>query len=388
MPRPPLPIGSWGRISRTQVEPRKWRARARYRDLTGHTVQVEAWGPSGAAAQRTLETRLRLRLESVGGDITGETRLSTLGTLWLAELELSNLTPQTIERYRDVFQRIVAPGLGGLQVREATVSAVDRFLKATAAKAPTRARVARVVLSGMLGMATRHDALRSNPVRDTAPTRATRSPVRALSIEDVAALRRGVRLWLADPAQSGQRRARDIPDVVDILLATGARIGELCALRWQDVDLTGKQATLTISGTVVRLRGVGVTRQHHPKSAAGYRTVTLPQFAVDTLMRRQLDAQPTAQDLIFPSSTGTLREPRNLRRQWRDARAFAGFDWVVPHTFRRTVATLIDHERSTANAAAQLGHSSAGLTASRYVQRAAIAPDVSDVLEAFASSSD
>jgi integrase len=383
MPRPPLAIGSWGKIVRTQLEPRKWRARARFRDFTGRTVQVEARGESGAAAQRRLERILRDRLSSAGDDITGETKLAALGDSWLAELALSDLAPQTVERYRNILRKVVVPGLGGVRVREATVSTIDRFLKATAAKTPSLARQAKVVLSGMLGMAARHDAIRANPVREVATTRPSRSAVRALTVDDVAALRRGVRLWLADPKQNGQRRSSDLPDVVDILLATGARIGELCALRWQDVDLAADHPTLTISGTVVRLEGKGVTRQPHPKTSAGFRTVTLPRFAVESLLRRKVDAVPNALDLVFPSSAGTIREPANVRRQWRDARKFAGFDWVVPHTFRKTVATIIDHERSTANAASQLGHAASGLTASRYVQRAAVAPDVSDVLEAF-----
>ncbi|MBX3099010.1 MAG: site-specific integrase [Salinibacterium sp.] len=385
MPRPPLAVGSWGKISRTQVEPKKWRARARFRDFTGKTSQVEAWGVSGAAAQRSLEAALRVRIASGGEDVTPDMRLAKLGKLWLAEIELSNLSPQTVERYRTIFERTIVPGLGGIMVREASVSTIDRFLKATAARTPAIARSAKVVLSGMLGMATRHDALRTNPVREVASTRSAPKEVRALSVDDVAALRRGVRLWLEDPAQIGQRRSADIPDVVDLLLATGARIGELCALRWSDVDLSTERPTVTIAGTIVRLQGKGVARQPHPKSAAGFRTVTLPRFAVETLLRRQVNATPNPLDLVFPSQKGSIREPGNLRRQWRDARAAAGFDWVVPHTFRKTVATLIDQERSTANAASQLGHSSQGLTASRYVQKAAIAPDVSDVLEAFAS---
>jgi integrase len=47
-----------------------------------------------------------------------------------------------------------------------------------------------------------------------------------------------------------------------------------------------------------------------------------------------------------------------VRRQWRQARADTGLAWVTPHTFRKTVATLIDKEADTKTAAAQLGHAS------------------------------
>ncbi|WP_373461309.1 site-specific integrase [Arthrobacter sp. B1I2] len=165
------------------------------------------------------------------------------------------------------------------------------------------------------------------------------------------------------------------------MLATRCRIGEICALRWSDVDLSVTPATATISGTVVRIAGQGLVRQPTPKTAAGHRTVTLPRFAVDTLLRRQVQGWPNAHNVVFPSSSGTLRDPHNLRRQWRDARHAAGFDWVIPHSFRKTVATMIDREAGTKEAAAVLGHSAVAVTAERYVERPAVAPDTSGLLE-------
>ncbi|MCM3331397.1 hypothetical protein [Kocuria palustris] len=87
---------------------------------------------------------------------------------------------------------------------------------------------------------------------------------------------------------------------------------------------------------------------------------------------------------MFPSSTGTLREVNNLERQWRDARKsehLKGFEWVTWHTFRKTVATLVDRATSTEDAAAVLGHSGTAVTSRHYVQRASVAPDVSAALE-------
>ncbi|WP_426520517.1 tyrosine-type recombinase/integrase [Diaminobutyricibacter sp. McL0618] len=387
MARPPLPLGTWGRIARLQVEPKKWRARASFRDFSGHTGRLDAFGATGAAAERALEARLRERVMAVGADITADTKLRDLGKLWLAEIESSSLAPQTIERYRIIVDKTISPSIGDVRVRESTVPTMDRYLKTLSAKTPATARTTKVVLSGMLGMAIRHGALLyGNPIRDVARQRSTVQEVRALSVDDVHTLRAGVRAWVAEPGQIGQRRSADIPDVVDILLATGARIGELVALRWDDVDLIAERPTVTIRGTAVSLPGVGMVRQDHTKSSSGFRTVTLPSFAVDTLLRRSVNASGDNQlNLVFPSARGTLRAPANIRRAWRDARAFAGFDWVVPHTFRKTVATLIDNERSTQQAASQLGHSAAAMTARHYVQRAAIAPDVSDVLEMFAS---
>lgn len=378
MPRPPLPLGGWGKISREQAPGGSWRARARFREFSGYTRQVEAWGPSPAAAQRKLEAMLR---ERAGRDVaTSSMRLGALGRAWLAQCEQSSLSPQTVQAYRQSFERVIEPGLGGLMIREANVAVIERFLFDLAQETPGNVKVARAVLSGMLSMAVRHDVIASNPMRDVATPHAPRKQVRALSVEDVAALRRGIEQWLAQPVASGPKRPADLLDLFDMLLATGARIGEVCALRWHDIDLTAERPTVTISGTVVRTAGAGLARQNHTKSAAGFRTITLPRFAVDMLMRRQVHAEPNPLNLVFPTRKGTLREPSNVRRLWRSAREATGYEWVTPHTFRKTVATLIDAESGAHDAAAQLGHSRANVTINHYVQRAAIAPDLSDVL--------
>ena len=207
--------------------------------------------------------------------------------------------------------------------------------------------------------------------------------VRALTVEEVHAFRAAVRAWQVDPDQVGQRRSADLPDAVDMMLATGMRIGELCALRWEDVDLTNEKPTVTISGTVVASPGKSPIRQAHPKTKASYRRVTRSRFAVDMLLRRKVHQPPNELDLVFPSTTGTIKTPANLRRSFRDARAWAGFDWVVPHTFRKTVATLLDNEASTKTAASQLGHSAEAMTVKHYVQRAAESPDMSELLQKF-----
>jgi integrase len=85
---------------------------------------------------------------------------------------------------------------------------------------------------------------------------------------------------------------------------------------------------------------------------AGYRTIVLPGFAVGMLLARKLTADENDHDAVFASRNGTWLQPNNVRRQWRQARADPDLTWVVPHTFRKTVATLIDDEANTKSAAA------------------------------------
>jgi integrase len=99
------------------------------------------------------------------------------------------------------------------------------------------------------------------------------------------------------------------------------------------------------------------------------------------LTKRSIHATPSEADVIFPSHAGTLRSPNNFRRQLREAVKGTDFEWVTPHSFRKTVATLLDRQLDAEHAAAQLGHSDSSVTKQHYIAKAHQAPDVSDVLE-------
>lgn len=395
MPRRPLELGTYGSINAKKQANGGWRASTRFRDPDGHTRTVQAFGGSNNEAVRRLKRTLQERAAQGGEEITRETRLEVLTDLWLDELVTEDrLSPQTIAQYRADVVKTVKPELGGLRIRECSTSRMDRFLKAHSATFPAKAKRLKVILTGMLGLAVRHDALETNPLREVSRIRAAKKAVRAIDLAELRALRERVRLWESGAKMSGEPgthtgrpRAHGLLDAVDVLLGTGARVGELLAIRWEDVDLAATPPRLSITGTVVRLPGTGLQRQSHTKTASGFRTVLLPKFAVETLMRLQLDAQPNPYNVIFPSSTGTLRDPHNFRRQWRDARGDM-FDWVTPHSFRRTVATIVDREASTEQAAAQLGHSGTAVTARHYIEKPTEAPDLTSILDTLRSTSE
>lgn len=111
--------------------------------------------------------------------------------------------------------------------------------------------------------------------------------------------------------------------------------------------------------------GQGQGRSQPPQLQIGM--IALPRFAVGMIMARKLVAADNPHDAIFASRCGTWLSPNNVRRQWREAGADTDLAWVTPHTFRKTVATLIKEETDTKSAAAQLGHSSEEVTATYYI---------------------
>lgn len=384
MPRPPLPIGTWGKIRRDQLGPNRWRARTNFRDYDGETRLVEAHDSTGAKAENKLREMLRDRATPNSSDITANTPILTLAGLWFDEITgQEELSAQTIDRYRSCFEQAIRKPLGKLRIRETTVGRLDKFFKTLAKIHPSQARNAKVVLKQMLAMAVRHGAITTNPIRDIASLPSRRHTVVALATDDLETVRTAIRRWQTpEPGKSGPHHTNDLADIVDLLLATGARIGEILAIRWQDLDLDSPTATLTISGTLVYVKGKGLFRQDWTKTDAGFRIIVLPSFATRMLRRRRQSKITNGLDAVFATRKGTWLSPNNVRRQWRQARADTGFEWVTPHTFRKTVATHLDDEGETKAATQQLGHSNEDVTKKYYIVKPTTAPDVTHILDA------
>ncbi|MBP2414253.1 integrase [Arthrobacter stackebrandtii] len=198
-------------------------------------------------------------------------------------------------------------------------------------------------------------------------------------------MRKGVYAWQQPTGRPNGLHEKDILDVVDIMLATGARIGEALAISWTDVDLEAEKPTVTINGTVIKVKGAhGLRIQDHPKSSNSRQRYFLPTFAVEMMRRRQ--ANTVLQNdlgLVFPSTVLTIRDPNGFRKQWRECRESLGYDWVTPHTFRKSVGTILANTQGIAAATAQLGHSNEKITSKHYVQKTHEVPDNTEVLQAF-----
>ena len=366
--RPHLELGTHGRV-RVYPDPAGYRAVCLYRDWDGATRQVQRQAKTKGAAERALAVALRDRgRPGTGHEITPDTKVADLAAKWFSQLE--GKSPSTMQAYRDRLDRQVLPALGSVRVRELSVGLLDRHLAAVrASHGPALAKMTKSVISGMCGLACRHDALKANPCRDVAriPSQTRRAP-RALTADEV----RSVRAWLS---QNASARERDLPDLVAFMVATGLRIGEACAVSWPDVDLDA--GTVTVTGTVLRVKGQGLVVSR-PKSVAGERVLELPSWCVALLRRRRPSSGP-----VFPAPRSRkLRDPNNTRRALREAFHAMGMPGVTSHAFRKTVATLMDEAGLSARSAAdQLGHAKPSVTQDVYYGRRRRATGAAQVLE-------
>ena len=348
------------------------------RDYDGADRAVERRGPTKAAAERALKSALRDRAPVGGsGEITADSRVSTLAEAWYAGL--ANLSPVTMQAYRDRLDRQILPGLGQLRVRELSIGVLDRHLRLVADKhGVATTRTCRSVLSGMCTFAARHDALSQNPVRAVGPVsgRPKKAP-RALTLPELRQLRAAL-------TYDERAFARDLPDLVSFLMATGLRIGEACDLAWNAVNL--ETGAIQVRAAAIRVRGQGLVVKS-TKTDAGTRTLLVPSWCVVMLRERaaSLDLpedSPSSQP-VFPAPMGGWRDPSNTQADLREAFVAAGFDWVTSRVFRKTVATLMDHVGLSSRAADdQLGHANTSVTTDVYFGRKVAATGAAGVLEA------
>jgi integrase len=76
----------------------------------------------------------------------------------------------------------------------------------------------------------------------------------------------------------------------------------------------------------------------------------------------------------------------NMRRSLRAALP-EHLSWVTPHSFRRTVATVVRDALGAELAPQQLSHAKLATTEAHYLQRQTHGPDVRAVLDRYAGSS-
>jgi integrase len=219
------------------------------------------------------------------------------------------------------------------------------------------------------------NVLGTNPVRDVQAIKSKTKPKGAAALTGDQ-----LRDLLAKLRASTYCQEHDLVDPITLLIATGLRRSELLGLRWSDFNRDA--GMLAVTGKVVRVAGKGLQRIDDTKSDAGQRTIPLPRFAIDALVQRLDLPYLGQQTMIFPSSAGTLRDPDNFNKQWRAVRDELGVPDVTSHSFRKTVATLIDDEGLSARIGADhLGHAQVSMTQDRYMARGRVHAEVAAMLD-------
>lgn len=152
-------------------------------------------------------------------------------------------------------------------------------------------------------------------------------------------------------------------------LYTGIRIGELCALRWEDICLP--QSELNIKKTMQRIQAtesdpLNKTRIiiTEPKSNSSVRNIPLPIFLTEIASRFFSDPQA----FILSGDTNRYVEPRTMQNHFKTYAAESGIDRVTFHALRHTFATrCVEVGFEIKSLSEILGHANVNITLNRYV---------------------
>lgn len=378
--------------ARTKAIPKSitWRATARIRLHSGQVTQKEAFSRSGASeararlnalladpdtyASRSIQVRSELRL-------TKQMTLAEFVAVWIAtERDLDDIAPQTLNEYERIANRDVLTGphgIGLLRLKEVTVQVVSELITTilhgteTQRGRPSVAKQARVVLSNTMSLAVQRGLVASSPVRDaTTVTIRTRRP-RAITDDQAGELRRAAFAWSKSEYASNNpyADAQLLPLLIDTVIATTARPGEVLGLRWaEDVNLDGPVSTVNINGTVIFLKGgsavegqMSTVRQSRTKAgdeAEGEgRDLVIPENLAAALRDRRAQALPGP--FVFGHKHGHPLAQTSMRILWRAAIAGTPVEGMTPRTARKLGATRIANERGVDAAAGQMGNTPA-----------------------------
>ncbi len=373
MGRPRTPIGTFGKISHRKIGKGRNEARARYRDWDGKLRAVQCSGSTRAAAELALKRKLAERSLFQPGfiGISADSRFPALVDYWLEDMEIEDrLSKTTRQLYERNMRTLVAPVFAELTLREIGVARCDYFLKQLAKQSYNRARQARVVLRLALGLAVRHEVIPRNPMDHVSRLRRPVSIPDAFEDSDIELIRESVRAWEERKITAGPRPDGQLGQIIEVILGTSVRIGEVLAIRLRDLDLRSTIPTVKITGTIVSRKGEPTHRQDHPKTSRSVRRIALPAFVVKAIkarLKKRLSIDPDA--LLFCNRKGGPMTTNNVRRQLRSIMDKTGLEGVTPHRFRRTGATTIYHAGGLELAAGLLGHTDPRITQQHYIAR-------------------
>jgi integrase len=199
----------------------------------------------------------------------------------------------------------------------------------------------------------------SNPCRDARQPRVAQSDVAPPSHDQVQAVVAAARPYFVL--------------CVQLAVATGARRGELVALRWSDVDLEGASVTIRRSLTVTPKAGRVV--RPTKTGTSGQRVLALDASTAQalTVWRDTQQAAATAAALpepvhLFSSDGGvTPWRPDYVSREFHRTCLRADVTGVRFHDLRHyVITTMLEDGWSVHDAAGQAGHSSTAVTESVY----------------------
>lgn len=349
--------------------------RAKYRSVYAISYK-EAKEKRGQTLEQELELELELELEqeqemSPKISVTpakGAERFQDLSDLWLTEVR-RYVKESTYARYCRIVRVYLNPYLGHFPLMKLNQKNMKDFvweLRQYGGKRgmPLSPRTMGGLLC-VLKCILKHGRENGYPCLDpssfTSPS-TTAKAVMTLTAEDRRDLEQSL---LHDGKNEAPNRIH-----IGILftLYTGVRIGELCGLRFEDIDFHSR--TVTIRRTVERIPNHDENAAErtkliisNPKTAHSARTIPLPSFLAQRILQSR-----TTDDAYLLTGTTKPTEPHQFYLRYKTVMKHLGLKKYTFHALRHTFATTCMASGFDAKSLSEiLGHSNVSTTLSVYV---------------------
>jgi integrase len=356
--------------SMIEVRPGVWRLRVFVgRNAQGSPIQamrtVSAPTARPGAGKRLAERELAAMVAAASsGKLAVENgSVEQLIKSWLDHIE-PNRSPTTMRKYRDLADRVVVPEFGSLKLRSLSARHLDALYAKLSAKGNKATTIRRVhaLIGASLHQAEKWDLIDVNVARKASPPPVRPEQIQAPSPTEVRAI-----------VEAAEAIEPALGAMLLIAALTGARRGELCALRWTDVDFANRR--LTIARSVYETEGGGWaekdTKTHQVRSLG------LDDMAVAVLERHRTSVDALAVELrlevpanafIFsrsPAGSAPFR-PDVVSKLTKKAAKAAGVDTHL-HALRHFSATqAIAAGFDPVTVAGRLGHRDSSITLKVY----------------------
>ena len=154
---------------------------------------------------------------------------------------------------------------------------------------------------------------------------------------------------------------------IALAFTTGARVGEIMALHWNDIDIAKKE--LHIRSTLKSLNKIG-TVETSAKTESGKRKVIIPDAVMQLLSQKKSNRKIidfNENDYVFCTKFGGPLDTSNVARMWRSILKGANIKYRNFHSIRHTHATeLLSNGMPILEVARRIGHKKASTTLNMY----------------------
>ncbi len=317
----------------------------------------------GNPPKAVIDLEHQLESEAAAGKLGGTT--ATVGLLldrYLEHLARRGHSPKTLDTYRRYVESTIRPALGALPVRKLTAWDLDALSAkmAAAGKMTSTIRQHHAILSGALSQAVKWGWVPTNVARSASPPRVRAAKVEPPTPAEVSQL-----------IAAAEERNPIFAALIMLAALTGARRGELCALRWTDVDLDAGR--LRIARAIIVVPDEAPiekdTKTHAERTLAlGDAGTTLlrlhRQQAIERARTGEIEIAPNAFVFSTRIDCTTPIRPDVVSAFFGRVRDELGLGHVHLHSLRHFAATQLAArgDVSARTIAGRLGHADASLT--------------------------